>query len=464
MGKDLRTFLEFWEKTHPQEIVHVDRPISTKWEVTALQTKLERMGRFPILVMEHPVKTDGNDSVFKLVTNVTASRRRSAEILGISPERAAVEYGKKSLKRGKPYIVTKDEAPVKQVVKKDSEVDLCEFPIVWNHEMDPGPFITGGVVTTCDPDTGIDNCAFQRLWVRGKQKTGYYPIPTHNWRNMMKFWQTGEDAPVAIWIGHHPAVLLGGSIKLGYPESHYPAMCGLLEESIGLVPTESFGEKLLVPSDAEIVIEGVIPKGVYEPEGPFGEYSGLYGGQQPNPIIKVKCVTRRKDAIYYHVGAGLADHQLMGCFPLEARIYETLRAEIPEVTNVHLPLSGCCRFHAYVQLKKTRPGIGIDAILGTLPCHWSLRHVFVFDEDIDIFEEREVLWAIATRSYLGGSIQVPDPRFGYKGGVDCTRPAPLAPGLPSIAPLRNSIPIETWDNTTIEKYLPKNNLDRIPRD
>ena len=285
---DLHTFLEELERKEPEKLLRVIKPIKTKYEVTALQYALGRKGKHPVILCEQPVKTDdGQISRFPLIVNVTASRELCCRVLGIAdPRRAAIEYAQRISQKRKVKVVPKAEAPVKEVIEKGAAIDLFKFPHTLQHEMNAGIYITAGYVTTYDPDTGIDNTALQRCWVKAKNRTGLVPSPTtHNLNNMNKFMMKKEDTPVAVWIGHHPAGLMGAQSKLGYPVSHYPTMAGALGEDVRLVPTETFGEKLLVPADAEIVVEGYIPCGVYEAEGPFGEYTGYAGPQIPAPVI-----------------------------------------------------------------------------------------------------------------------------------------------------------------------------------
>ena len=112
-----------------------------------------------------------------------------------------------------------------------------------------------------------------------------------------------------------------------------------MEEPVRMVPSETFGEQIMVPADAEIVIEGYVPVGVIEAEGPFGEYPGYIGPQRPSPVIEVKCVTHREKAIYHDVGVGLADHlMMMGNFPIEARIYDLVKQAVPEAAQRPCPL------------------------------------------------------------------------------------------------------------------------------
>ncbi|MFQ5762819.1 MAG: UbiD family decarboxylase domain-containing protein, partial [Candidatus Bathyarchaeia archaeon] len=290
--------------------------------------------------------------------------------------------------------------------------------------------------------------------------------------NAMKFWTKGEDAPVAVWIGHHPAALIPANVKKDYPASHYPLTGSFLGEPLRLVPTELWGEKLLVPADAEIVFEGVIPRNVHEAEGPFGEYTGYAGAQRPSWIIDVQRVTHRKDAMYHDIAGGAADHLVLGGFQMEARVYDVVKRVVPELQNVHVPISGCCRFHAYLQLRKTRPGIGKDAISAAFAADFRIKHVFAVDEDIDIFNEKEILWTIATRSQwnrdltmlVGGTASTLDPSsglpFGCRAGIDCTLPPP-EPGMPPPFPVKNKVPDDVMNKIQLKTFVAPDELAKM---
>jgi UbiD family decarboxylase len=123
------------------------------------------------------------------------------------------------------------------------------------------------------------NCALQRCFVKRSDNICIHVTEgTHNWYNVMKFWKMGQDAPAAVWIGHHPAVFLGANVKTSYPEDHYPYAGGLLGERLRIVPTESCGDARRVPADAEA-------------EGPFGEYHGYEGPQRPSMAMDVTAVS-----------------------------------------------------------------------------------------------------------------------------------------------------------------------------
>lgn len=472
----LRRFLEEYEARRPDDVLRIKKAIDTRYEITELQRKLDSLKKYPILIFEKPITYQGVVSDYMLVTNLTANREICADMLGINPKNVAVEFTKRASHRYEPVLVSKEEAPCREVIKKDEDVNIWEFPITIHNFMDPGPYIGSGYVTTTDPETGVDNSALQRIWVKNPRRCGFWSSPRgHNSYNMTRWWEKGEDAPVAIWIGHHPSGMAGAQLRVPYPESHYPSMGGLLGEPVRLVETELFGDSLKVPADAEMVLEGYILKDTWEAEGPFGEFPGYTGPQRPSTVIEVKCITHRKDAIYHDIGVGLADHLVsLGNFPMESQIYTILKQSIPEVTNVHVPVSGR-RNHVYVQVKKTRPGIGKDVIANTLALDNRIKHVFVMDEDVDIFNEDEILWSIAYRSQWNKDVVVVegmtttplDPSIsspgtiGTKGGIDCTMPPPLGPGLPRPYQQKNRAPEEIAKKVRLEDFLSGEELKRF---
>ncbi len=473
MPSDLRTFLSSWGQEHPEEVLSIDKEVSVKWETTFLQAALDRKGRHPTLIFRKPRNHHGELTPHPLITNIFASRRRIASVLGFGPREVAAKYTARVANKRAPVVVDRKSAPVKECIWKGEEVNLHRFPVVWHHETDPGPYITAGVVTTVDPDSGIHNSALQRCWIKTKNKTGVWPnSASHNFRNIQKYWARDQDAPVAVWIGHHPAALLGAQVKAGYPEDHYHSMGGLLGEPLRLVPSEMFGEKLLVPADAEVVIEGTIPRNHWEAEGPFGEFPRYSGPQLPNPVINVSCITSRGDAYWHDLCIGHLDSTIPGVFPTEAAIYEAVKRITPDVLNVRRAPYG---LNIYIQIRKTRPGIAKDVILAALPVYPSVcKYIFVFDEDIDIFDDNQILWALGTRTQLdhdlivvpGGTASPLDPSIpeygvGTKAGFDCTKPAPPEPGLPARFSPTLSIPDVIGQRLRLEDYVGTGELNQI---
>jgi 2,5-furandicarboxylate decarboxylase 1 len=154
----------------------------------------------------------------------------------------------------------------------------------------------------------------------------------------------------------------------------------------------------MVPASAEVVFEGRILPGERRPEGPYGEFTWYYGLERPSPVMEVTAITHRHDAIYHHLFAAHPEHNLTGRLGREAVLYKRVRAAMPGVNDVHMPMSGICRFHAYVQIKKEYDGAGKIAALAALASDPFVKLAVVVDEDVDIHNDAEVLWAIATRT------------------------------------------------------------------
>ena len=478
MVKDLRSFIQDWEEIHPEDTIIIDKPVNVKYDTAALQQKLEKQGLFPVLIFKCPVNVDGKESPFPLLCNLLASRRRCAESIGTSSERVAMDYVQKISKRIRPQVIGRSEAPVKEVIEKGDGVDLFQFPVPVHHENTSGREITGSYITTADPETGIDNTACQR----GEILTRNLMVPfigggSHNARNVAKWWAQGKDAPVAMWIGHHPAACIGGQVKLGYPESHWDATGGLLGEPLRLVPTETWGETLLVPADAEIVIEGIIPREKWAAGGQFGDWARYLIPSHPRGLMQVTCVTYRKNAYFHDIVTGCADHQVGGSFAIAAAVYSACKRVAPEVANVYMPLSGMCRTTVYIQVERPRPGRVRAIIHNALTADPRIKTVCVVDDDVDIFDEREVLWAIATRAHFDQDIVLVDgvpssamnpstrsESVATKMGIDCTLPPSRDPEIPSHYQMAMRVPREALDRVDLGDFVPGDKIKNMLRE
>jgi 2,5-furandicarboxylate decarboxylase 1 len=173
-------------------------------------------------------------------------------------------------------------------------------------------------------------------------------------------------------------------------------MGGLLQEPLQVV--RGVTVDVPVPAHAEIVFEGRILPDERLPEGPFGEFTWYYGLERMSPVMEVTAITHRRDAMYHHLFAAHPEHNLTGRLGREAVLYKRVQASVPSVQDVYLPMSGICRFHAYVQIHKEFDGAGKLAALAALSSDPFVKLAVVVDDDVDIHNEAEVLWAIATRT------------------------------------------------------------------
>jgi 2,5-furandicarboxylate decarboxylase 1 len=253
-------------------------------------------------------------------------------------------------------------------------------------------------------------------------------------------------------------VLLGTQAKLGYPESHWRAAGGVLGEALRVTPSRLHGEHIMVPADAEIIIEGFAPPNVFSADGPFGEYTGYLGSQVQAPTVQVSCITMRRDAHYHDYGSGLTDMLVPDNMAMEGKLYQLVKPVAPSLQNVHVPTEGR-RFHAYLQLRSPARGEARDALAAAL-AYRRVKTVVAVDEDVDIFEPRALLWALATRVQwsrdsmivdgLSGSNLDPSVPEGAntasKMGVDATLPPPPRAGAPRAVP-----PVATVPNAALEQ-------------
>ena len=441
----VRDGLLAWLEALGDAVLRLDEPVAVEYEATALQHALDAEGRYPPVWVRQPRLANGRISPFGLVTNLTASRELVCSALGLADHRtAAAWWAGRQEHRVEPVAVPAEAAPVREIVLAGDEVDLRLLPATVQHQGNPGPYLTAAHATTCDPESGIDNSAIQRCWIKDARTMSWFPYPnSHNARNMRAWHERGEPCPVAFWIGHHPAVSVAAQVKLGYPESHWPAAGGLIGEPVRLTPSLNFDGRLLVPADAEIVIEGLAHPGATAPDGPFAEYTGFLGPAVDAPVCEVLSITHRKGAVLHDCGSGLADNLTPDNIAMEGKLFSLARAVSPRLINVHAPAEGR-RFLALLQFDGALAGEVRDALAAVLA--WRrVKTAVALDSDIDLFDAQQINWALATRfqwdrdliraddlstSLLDPSLE-PGRKTASKAGLDAT--LPRHPSTPPVA-------------------------------
>jgi UbiD family decarboxylase len=452
MVKDLRSFIAQIESKHPEEIARVTKPISPRYEITALLTQLERSKRFPLLFCE---KVNGSDA--PVVINVQASRKLMAFALECRPDELAGAF---SARQNQPIPpVELSAAPVHEVLRLGDEVDLTQVPLLTHYDVNAAPYITAGIVVAADPDTGVRNTSYNRLMLAGKRELRIFmAVGRHLWTLHNKAERRGEPLPIAIIIGVHPLFSLGAQAFTPSTDDEYAVIGGMMGEALRVVRAKTV--PIVIPADAEMVIEGRILPHIRREEGPFGEFTGHAVSKDERQVVEVTAITHRKNYIFQDVHAGYTEHKLMGAVPREAALIKAVRQTVPTVKNVCMPVSGNCRFHAYVSIAKRTPGQAKNAICAAFASDMLLKHVIIVDDDIDVFDEEQVLWAVSNRFQADrGLVVIPnaqgselDPSAGPGGinakmGLDATKP------LSGFAPeLR--VPNEIMKKITLEDFLP----------
>jgi len=426
--QDLRSFVSAYASAFPGEVVHVTEPVSTEFEIMALVLEYERRRRFPILVLE---QVRGFD--MPIVCNVVASRRALAFALGVPESQLALEYARRIKDTLKPVVVA--DPPFRRHVLTGPDLDLARLPIPSYFPGDAGRYLTAGMLVARDPETGVETEGYHRFQLKGRDRMG---VSLHSRRRMFEYQRRaearGRALPCAIALGLHPLVSMG---SLAYPPADvgkFEVVSGLFGEPLEIAPCATID--LHVPAAAEIVIEGEILPGVREPEGPFGEFTGYFSRRSTEHVFVAKAIAMRERPWFQSIGSGRAgDHITTLGLVREAEIYNALGRVIPNVTAVHVPLSGTSSFSAYVAIKQGRPGEAKHVIPIVLGVDHYLKLVIVVDDDVDVFDESDVMWAVATRMQadrdlvvIGGSLgAMLDPSADDRGvtaklGIDATRP------------------------------------------
>jgi len=390
-NQGLRGFIETTEKIFPEEVLRIREPVSRELEMTSVIFELDRIGRSPVVIFENVA-----GSKMPVVTNIAGNRKLLAHCLGAEPENLPTAFRERCQNYIPCEVVSKGAWD--DVVMEGDQVDLTQLPIPFQFAVDAAPYITAGQICARDPETGVDTTGFHRLMLKGKNRLG---ISLHSRRRMYEFHRRaearGHSLPAAIVIGTHPLHYMG-SMVYAYPPHvrKYEIIGGLFGEPYRLARC-GVGD-VEVPAGAEMVIEGEILAGVHEPEGPFGEFTGYASYRSTQNVFVAHRVRMRRDAVFHSVVSGMSrDHILMSCVTREGEILNALRRNLPNVKAVHVPHKTCGAFLAIVSMKKIAEGEPKMAMLTALGTELYTKHVIVVDDDVDIFDMEDVMWAVATR-------------------------------------------------------------------
>jgi UbiD family decarboxylase len=374
----------------------------------------------------------------ELVGNVMGARQRLALALGTDvaslPGLLREAYSKAIL----PIEVASAEAPVHAIVETGPAADLLNLPVNLQHGRDGAPYISASLDFARDPSTGGINIGVRRLMLRGAREAG---VDLNAPSDLRAIYQQaaarGERTEVAYVIGAHPADFLAGtaSNRVGDELSLMGALRG---SPVPVVKCKTVD--VLVPADAEFVLEGYLaPAGFVQPEGPYGEFLGYYGEVKRNPVFHLTAITRRADALFQTatIGGrflGRTDTAQLVAAKTEATIWRALEQAVREPCAVCCSVSSGGMFNVRVAIRQRYAGEARNAIAAVFGSVADIKHVFVVDDDIDVFDDGQIDWAFATRFQAdrdmviaSGFRAVPiDPslagaRTGAKAGFDCTK-------------------------------------------
>ena len=369
-----------------------------------------------------------------MVSGIIRSRERATMALGCEKFSELEQKLAQGIAKPIPpkYVKT---SPTREVTMVGDDVDLYKLPIPMSSIYDGGPMITAGVVIARDPELGV-NSGIYRFIVKEKALTGIDIVTPNNMRLFVqRALERKEPLPISISIGVHPIEITGSGYRAPLGVDEMAIAGGIRGEAVQLAPCQTIDVPYI--ADAEIVLEAeVLPTGWTWPEGRFGEFTRLMGGLHWNPLVRIKAISMRKDAVYYNLHMPWENTWLAAPTRYTA-IRTALRTANVQVKDINVTLGGCAFWHAVISIKKGA-GEGKNALLAALSV-MDLKHVVVVDDDIDINDPTDVEWAIATRvqgdkdviivpgarakpldpSLLQGAGVVP---IGTKVGVDATIP------------------------------------------
>ncbi|BCX88714.1 4-hydroxy-3-polyprenylbenzoate decarboxylase [Methylomarinovum tepidoasis] len=414
--RDLRDFLRLLEQRG--QLKRIALEVDPFLEITEICDRTLKRGG-PALLFENP-----KGSNIPLLGNLFGTPERVALGMGEESVAALREVGKllAFLKEPDPPKGMKDafdklpifrqvlnmtpkvvrHAPCHEEIFEGAEVDLGRYPIQTCWPQDAGPLITWPLVITRGPFKERQNLGIYRMQVLGRNKVIMRWLAHRGGALDFADWQKahpGEPFPVAVALGADPATILGAVTPVPDTLSEY-AFAGLLRGGKTEVAKARLSD-LQVPASAEIVLEGFIHPGETAPEGPFGDHTGYYNEVETFPVFTIECITQRRNPIYHSTYTGRPpDEPAVLGVALNEVFVPLLQKQFPEITDFYLPPEGCSYRLAVISMKKQYPGHAKRVMLGL----WSFlrqfmytKFVIVTDDDIDIRDWKDVIWAMTTR-------------------------------------------------------------------
>ena len=386
-SQDLHDFVAAYGDAFPEDVLDFPDRVTDSQDVTSLVWRLASAGRHEVLRFE-----DVAGIPYEVITNVFACRRRISRFLGTAPEGLHAEFQARGRNLIEPVEV--GEGPVLDRVIEGGQIDLNTFPLLRHFATDRAPYITSGIIVAEDRD-GAGNLSYHRAMVHSPTE---FATSLHSrgdlWRLAKAAAERGEDLEVAMVIGGHPLFMLAASARVPMTIDEREVAGGLFGAPLEVVRSPRYG--IRVPATADFLFEGVIVSVAHVEEGPFGEFTGYSSDRSTNSLFRVELIASRRDPILLDVvGGNSADHLNLARIPRESEMSEKLKDRFPDVTAIHYPNSGS-HFHCYVKLRQRRVGQARQVMLGLLGWDPYLKTVIAVDDDIDMTDDSEVLWALAT--------------------------------------------------------------------
>ena len=357
--------------------------------------------------------------------NLYSTREKIASALNIKPS-DIVEHLLSTINNPVPTNEVKNPG----FRSKCDKPKLMNLPIPKYYPEDGGRYITAGVIIA--EFDGKKNMSFHRMMIMDDDSIAVRLVPRHLFTLHNAAKKAGKELNVSICIGVPAEALLAAAVSMDFGADELRVASAMSMKGHGKpLDVGKCDNGIFVPSETDYVLEGRLTFDT-TPEGPFVDITGTYDVVRNEPVIKIDKVWTSKDPVFHLLLPGGYEHFLLMGLPREPMILKTVRQAVPRVKNVRLTEGGCCWLNGVVSISKNKEGDGVNAIMAAFTGHPSMKQVIIVDEDIDIFNDREVEWAVATRMQGDHIITIPgaagsslDPSIEtttFKVGFDATIP------------------------------------------
>ena len=377
--KDLKSFLRKLDEQ--DELIKIGEEVNPKFEAAAV---LKQVGQSenPAIVFQNVTGYS-----FPVVGNLFGSRNRLALALETTKDKLKEKY-LEAKNRSLPPVMVQD-APVKEVVIKDAVDIPALIPALTHHRKDKNPYFTQAICFMKHPQTRTSTMGIHRMEVKGGNRLGIYLGSRTSTEYLRIAEERNESLDIAIVLGVDPGILLAA--VAWYPYGDKIGLAGSLRgEPVELVRAETVD--LEVPAQAAFVLEGKVLPHVREEEGPFGESTGNYATFS-NPVIEISTITHQKDAVYPAAVPWAIEDELQFSLAWGVETLRTLKQLYPAVIDLNL----ISMMNAVISMKKKDSAQVREVLYLTLISNQFIKKAVVVDQDIDIYNLREVEWSLATR-------------------------------------------------------------------
>ncbi len=384
--QSIHPFLDALEKDGA--LLRVPKPVDREFELSAF---LSAADAGPALLFEKV-----NGSALRVAGNLLNSRARIAQALGIGVADIVPRIHEAIRAPVKPAKVASGR--VQDVVVTDNP--LAVLPVPRFFEREERHYITAGVILARDPQTGKGNASFARFAIHDGKTAMVGIAPNHHLALFSRrAAEAGKALEIAVVIGAHPAIQLAACLYLGVGDDELECAGSLLGAPVNVVKARTVD--LMVPADAEIVLEGTIDARQPLEEGFVSEYHGMYESYGPGFRATFSALTHAKDAIYQAIEPGYhREHIYLGALPIAASLRSAIAAVVPNVRDVAVTEAGAGRTDIVVQLEAPRPGQARRAVFAAFAAVSLVKRVTVVDADIDPWDAVAVEWARVHRMKL----------------------------------------------------------------